>query len=174
MFGKNTIRERSNADNIFTNYDGLEDIDMVENWGDLKEGTWQNFDAFKAFYAEHGHSLSEYEQLMDCQEFINLMAMNLYFNNLDFPGNNIMMWRPRTEGGKWRFVAKDTEYGMGLYNDPVSYKILQWLYNPQFVSACQHIDKARLAHVRPTDESIFRKVCLRTHVSSRTAALEFC
>ena len=130
--GMLNIRERSNADNIFTNYDGLEGIDMVENWGDLKEGTWQNFDAFKAFYAEHGHTLSEYEQLMDCQEFINLMAMNLYFNNLDFPGNNIMMWRPRTEGGKWRFVAKDTEYGMGLYNDPVSYKILQWLYNPSY------------------------------------------
>ena len=30
--GMLNIRERSNEDNIYTNYDGLEDIDMFENW----------------------------------------------------------------------------------------------------------------------------------------------
>ena len=50
------IRERSNADNIYTHYNGLEDIDMIENWGELKEGTWDNYDAFRAFYTEHGHT----------------------------------------------------------------------------------------------------------------------
>jgi hypothetical protein len=35
------IRERSNEDNIYTNYNGLEDIDMVENWTELKTlETW--------------------------------------------------------------------------------------------------------------------------------------
>ena len=37
--GMLNIRERSNEDNIYTNYDGLEDLDMFENWGELKEGT---------------------------------------------------------------------------------------------------------------------------------------
>ena len=126
------IRDRSNEDNIYTYYNGLEDIDMFENWYELKEGDWDNYNAFKAFYAEHGHTLAEYEQWMDCGEFANLMIMNLYHNNLDFPGNNIVMWRPKTDGGRWRWIAKDTDFGMGLYDRDVNYKIIEWLYNHDF------------------------------------------
>ena len=126
------IRERGNEDNVYTHYDGLEDIDLIENWWDLKEGTWDAYNQFKDFYNEHGHTMAEYEQWMDCEEFANLMAMNLFFNNYDFPGNNIVMWRPRTEGGRWRWIAKDCDYTMGLYGDPVEYKILEWLYNPNY------------------------------------------
>ena len=132
--GMLNIRERSNEDNIYTNYDGLEDIDMFENWGELKEGTSENFEAFKKFYAEHGHTMAEYEQWMDCHEFINLMIMNLYYNNQDFPGNNIVMWRPRAEGGRWRWVVKDTDFGLGLYGSPANYKTFEWLYNPNYDS----------------------------------------
>ena len=70
------IRERSNEDNIYTNYDGLEDIDMFEN-GELKEGTWDRYIAFKAFYNNHGHTLAEYAEWMDWKEYINLMIENL-------------------------------------------------------------------------------------------------
>ena len=89
------IRERSNAANIYTNYDGLEDIDMIENWYLLKEGTYDNYIDFVHFYKEKGHTWEEYDKLMDLDEYINLMVMNLYYNNFDFPGNNFMMWRPR-------------------------------------------------------------------------------
>lgn len=126
------IRERSNDDNIFTNYDELEDIDMIENWWDLKVGTWDNYNAFKAFYTEHGHTLAEYEKWMDTEEFINLMAANLYYCNLDFPGNNIVMWRPTAEGGRWRFIMKDTDFGLGLYGRDVNYNTLEWLYNNSY------------------------------------------
>ena len=128
------IRERGNEDNVYTHYDGLEDIDLIENWWDLKEGTWDEFNRFYAFYDQHGHTMAEYEQWMDCEEFANLMAMNLFYNNYDFPGNNIIMWRPRTADGRWRWIAKDCDYTMGLYGDPVNYKILEWLYNPNYDS----------------------------------------
>lgn len=121
------IRERSNEDNIYTHYNKLEDIDMIENWWDLKEGDWENFNRFKAFYQEKGHTLAEYEQWMDCGEFANLMLMNLYYSNRDFPGNNIVFWRPRTAGGRWRFVAKDTDFGLGLYDHPSNYNTIAWL-----------------------------------------------
>jgi hypothetical protein len=121
------IRERSNEDNIYTHYDKLEDIDMFENWGELKEGDYQNINRFKAFYQEKGHTLEEYEQWMDCGEFANLMLMNLYYSNRDFPGNNIVLWRPRAEGGRWRFIAKDTDFGLGLYDHPYNYNTIAWL-----------------------------------------------
>jgi hypothetical protein len=125
--GMLNIRERSNEDNIYTNYDGLEDIDLFENWKELKEGTWDNLNAFKKFYAEHNHTLEEYAQWMDWEEFLNLMIMNLYFDNEDFPCNNIVMWRPRTEGGKWRWIAKDTDFGLGLYGASPSYNTIAWV-----------------------------------------------
>lgn len=135
------IRERSNDDNIFTNYNELEDIDMVEIAqenskvvAELKAGTEDNYDAFVKFYSEAGHTLAEYAEWMDWEEYINLMVMNLYFNNQDFPGNNIVMWRPTAEGGKWRWISKDTDFGLGLYGSQADYKTFDWLYNPKYDS----------------------------------------
>lgn len=130
--GMLNIRERSNEDNIYTNYDGLEDLDMFENWWELKEGTWDNYNAFKEFYTEHGHTLAEYDKWMDTMEFLNLMLVNLYYNNRDFPGNNIVMWRPRSEDGRWRWIMKDTDFGLGLYGVSAGYNTIKWLYDPNY------------------------------------------
>ncbi len=121
------IRPRSNEDYVYSYYDGLEDIDMLENWWELKEGEWDNFNAFKAFYEGKGHSFEEFDELMDTSEFCNLMIMGTFFDNKDFPGNNIVMWRPQAEGGKWRWVAKDTDFGMGLYGERYNYPTLNWI-----------------------------------------------
>lgn len=126
------IRERSNEDNIYTNYDGLEDIDMVENWYVLKEGDYDEWKAFMDFYQAHGHSYEEYDKIMDVREFMNVMILNLFFCNLDFPGNNIVWWKPQAEGGRWRVVVKDTDFGLGLYNRSVDYNTIEWLYNPNY------------------------------------------
>jgi hypothetical protein len=112
--GMLNIRERANENNIITHYDGLEDIDLIEN-EELKEGTIDNFNAFKKFYEEKGHTLAEYAEWMDWEEYLRITIMNMYFNNLDYPGNNNVLWRPRAEGGKWRWIAKDLDYTMGLY-----------------------------------------------------------
>jgi hypothetical protein len=137
--GMLNIRERSNEDNIWANYQKLEDIDMIEISQDnsrmveeLKAGSWDNYNAFKDFYREQGHTLKEYEEWMDCDEYINLMVMNLYFNNQDFPGNNVVLWRPTAEGGRWRWIAKDTDFGLGLYSSSADYKTIEWLYDPNY------------------------------------------
>lgn len=132
--GMLNIRERGNESNIYTNYNHLEDVDVVENWNSLKEGTMENLDAFKAFYNEHGHTLDEYRQWLDIDEFINYMAMNMYYNNVDFPSNNLMMWRPRTENGRWRFIAKDVDYALGIYDGVYNYQYISWFYNNTFDS----------------------------------------
>ena len=132
--GMLNIRERSNEDNIYSNYDGLEDIDMIENWYELKEGDMENYNAFKEFYKENGHSREEYEKWMDTTEFLNLMLTNLFFNNRDFPGNNIVMWRPRTEDGRWRWIMKDTDFGLGLYDTKPDYNTIKWVNDNNYDS----------------------------------------
>ena len=130
--GMLNIRERSTEDNIYTNYDGLDDIDMIKNWSELKAGDWIQYRRFLEYVKEGSHTLEEYGEWIDWQEFINLMVMNLFFNNQDFPANNIVMWRPRSEEGRWRFVAKDTDFGLGIWNAPVYYNTIQWLYTPGY------------------------------------------
>jgi hypothetical protein len=62
--------------------------------------------------------------------------MNHYFNNIDYPGNNNVIWRPRAEGSKWRWIAKDLDYSMGLFNPNAGesggydHKIIEQWYNP--------------------------------------------
>lgn len=126
------IRSRTNEDYVYTFYDGEEDIDLIENWWELKAGSWDNFNAFRDFYSASGHTIDEYEKWMDTSEFANLMVMQLYHNNLDFPGNNIVMWRPRAVGGRWRWIAKDTDFGLGLYDRAYDYRIFDWLYDNSF------------------------------------------
>lgn len=132
--GMLNIRERSNEDNVFTHYDGLEDIDMVENGYQLKEGDMDNFLKFNDFYHEDGHTIVEYDKWMDVGEYRDLMIMNLFYNNIDFPGNNVVMWRPRSETGRWRFIAKDADYTLGRNEVLPSYNIIEWLYTPGYDS----------------------------------------
>jgi len=147
--GMLNIRERSNEDNIYSNYNGLEDIDMVEishekvdnvdqfleEFKGSEDETFYN--AFKAFYSEKGHTKAEYEQWMDVSEYLNVMIMNLFYGNIDFPGNNIVFWRPNdddTESGLpkiWRFIVKDTDFGLGLYNRQNNYNTIDLLYHPE-------------------------------------------
>jgi len=126
------IRERSNEHNIFTNYQGLEDIDMIENYKSLKVGTMENWSEFEKFYKTSGQSYSDFKKYLDVDEFMNVMIFNVFFCNLDFPGNNIVWWRPRAEGGRWRILVKDVDFGLGLYSRPVDYNYLKWLHNPNY------------------------------------------
>lgn len=128
--GMLNLRERSNEDNIYTNYDGLEDVDIIENWRDLSEGSMDEFIRFRDFYKEEGHSYDEYAEWMDIPEFANLFIMNIFFSNCDFPGANCIMWRPRKANGKWRWIAKDTDLGLGFLNQRYNYPTFNFLYEP--------------------------------------------
>lgn len=134
------IRERSDEDLIATHYDGLEDIDMVENWSELETGTMDSIEEFQAFFKEPDHTAQEYEERMDVKEFMDIQLVNLYYNNCDFPGNNMILWRPQAEGGKWREILKDTDYAMGLKfssakGNPFDYPTLTWLHDNTFPGA---------------------------------------
>ena len=131
-----TIRERSNEDNIFTNYNELEDITMVENWGELKSGEWEQWAAFKTFVQTPGHTKAEYEQMIDVTEFINHTIMELFYANQDYPGNNVVFWRPLDESTGyrpvWRMLGKDTDFGFGLYGRTPAYDMFEFMYNHDY------------------------------------------
>ena len=145
--GMLNIRERSNEDNVYSNYNGLEDLDMIEIGHEqvngvnlfeeeLKEGTADFYENFKKFYSEKGHTLAEYEQWLDVSEYLNVAAMDLFYGNNDWPGNNTVFWRPNDDDKdsglpkRFRVIVKDTDFGLGLYGKQNSYDMLNLLYNP--------------------------------------------
>ena len=149
--GMLNIRERSNEDNIESNY-GIEDMDMVEiSHEQIKENNVTTdlfieefkgsedktfYNDFKTFYSQTGHTLAEYEQWLDVSEYLNVVIMNLFYGNNDWPGNNTVFWRPNdddTESGlpkRFRVIVKDTDFGLGLYGKPNSFNMIDLLYNP--------------------------------------------
>lgn len=130
--GMLNLRERSNEDYIYTNYDGLEDVDVIENWYEVSEGSNDLNAEFQAFFREDGHSAEEYKERMDITEFLNLMISEIVYCTTDFPGNNIIMWRPTAENGKWRWIAKDLDSALGSLPQQWDFKYLTWLYDPKF------------------------------------------
>ena len=109
------MRERSTDDFVLANY-ATEDVDVIEKWsGSLKAG---DMVAFNQLLDELRLSTVNYQWLydnVDIDEFINYMILQIYVANTDFPNNNVVLWRKKN-GGKWRFILKDLDFGLYLYD----------------------------------------------------------
>jgi hypothetical protein len=117
-WGIQNLRERSNEDFVLANY-ATEDIDMIENWwGELKTGDKTAWNQLMTELRKSSNQMN-YQWIMnqiDISEYINYMILEIYVSNTDFPGNNMVMWKPKTTDGKWRFVLKDTDQGLGIWD----------------------------------------------------------
>lgn len=122
------IRERANEDNVWSHYNEMTDITVIENRV-LKKGDWQLYQDFEDFFNEDGHTLAEYDSIMDVVEFTNLMIDNIFMSNTDFPGNNNVLWRPNAEGGRWRWIIKDVDRAFGIWGHSSSEEFLKWCLN---------------------------------------------
>ena len=120
---------------LYINGEYMGMLNIRERSNELKEGDDVFYQAFKEFYSQKGHTLAEYEEWMDVSEYLNIMVMNLFYGNIDFPGNNIVFWRPNDDAKvdlpkRWRFIVKDTDFGLGLYGRKSDYNTIDLLYNP--------------------------------------------
>ena len=104
---------------------------------ELKEGTIDFYDNFVKFYSEKkDHNLAEYEEWIDVNEYLNVMVMNLYYGNIDFPGNNYVLWRPNDDAKdcplpkRFRVIVKDTDFGIGLYSRSSDVNTIGMIYKP--------------------------------------------
>ena len=103
------LRERTNEDYIEANYDGLEDIDMIENWWEVKTGSGDALWQFTELYNKKDVMFPQLEEVMDVDNFLDMFAIQTFAGNTDYPNNNIVCWKPWAEGSKWRWVLKDID-----------------------------------------------------------------
>ncbi|MBD5257253.1 MAG: hypothetical protein HDS52_00985 [Barnesiella sp.] len=121
--GLYALRQRSNEDYVEDCYDGLEDIDMLENWEEIKAGDDESFKQLRALY-ESNPTYEQMAEAIDVENFANLYIANAWATNTDFPGNNIVMWRPTADGGKWRWIMKDLDF---LASNPSNYNYFDFV-----------------------------------------------
>ena len=69
--------------------------------------------------------------LVDIENFILYEVAQIYFDNGDWPGNNIKWWRPNSPAGKWRWILFDTDFGFGLspFGDETGEMLLHYKHN---------------------------------------------
>jgi hypothetical protein len=133
-WGIQNLRERSEDDFVLANYH-TEDVDMIENWwGELKSGDKTDWNLLMTELRKSSSQMNAQWIMdqVDLNEFINYMILEIYSSNTDFPGNNMVMWKPKTPGGKWRFILKDLDQTLGIWDRPdypVSFNALTYNLN---------------------------------------------
>lgn len=134
------VRERSNEDYVEPNYGGLEEIDMVENHYDLKAGSKDAYYNFAWHCLQPDLTLQRVKEMADVESFLDMLVINTFGYNTDFPLNNIVCWRP-TSGAdtRWRWILKDLDrFGMwNMRKESVAGDFLEYLLgvyneNPTF------------------------------------------
>lgn len=116
------LREKINEHFIAANHEGVEAdrIDLLENDGVAIHGDADHYRAMIALVSggdiQDPGVYAQIEGMVDIENFIDYQAAQIYFDNTDWPGNNVKFWRPRAEGGRWRWILFDTDFGFGLWN----------------------------------------------------------
>jgi hypothetical protein len=117
------IRERLTEDYLAEHY-GVDpdNVDLLEiaypnTYVSVIEGDLQQFDAVYDYIQKNDLSVDEHYQYVqnriDLNNFIDYVISEIYFNNGDWPTNNVKFWRPRTETGKFRFMLFDLDWSYG-------------------------------------------------------------
>jgi hypothetical protein len=129
FWGIHNIRERYDRHYLSIKYDIDETrIDLLTGNASVKEGSntlfvgLMNYVNNVRFPISSPEVYAEVRRRMDIRNFIEYQISNMYFNNRDWPHNNIDYWRYQVEGdyvpdapppydGRWRWMMFDTDFG---------------------------------------------------------------
>ena len=132
------LREKLNEHFVASNR-GLDPdrMDFLGNGGGNYEvfaGTTDNYKELIGYIESHDLDEKEHfnhvAEFVDIDNYIDYMIAEIYFNNTDWPGNNIKYYRPTIPGGKWRWLIFDTDFGFGLYNTGYNENTLDFALEP--------------------------------------------
>jgi len=118
-WGMYNIREKLTKHYIEENYGHDKDsIDLMEHRKDVNAGSRRHYNKMRSFMRKNSLASQEnfdiVDSMMDVENFMEYQIIEIYIDNQD-AGGNIKFWRPQTEGGKWRWILYDTDFGLGHY-----------------------------------------------------------
>ncbi|PID88945.1 MAG: hypothetical protein CSB02_00050 [Bacteroidia bacterium] len=110
-WGIHTIRDR--IDERYIEYTYHIDKDSVEFLEGSNIHYLTNFIENNSL--EYSHNYNYIATQIDIPNYIDYTIAELFFNNYDWPGNNMKLWR-KIPDGKWRWVFYDIDAGFGNEN----------------------------------------------------------
>ena len=126
FWGIKNLRERYDKHYLSRNYELPDDrIDLLSDNSVVKEGSADYYnsvlDSLEQYPIDDLGGMEFIERHIDVQNFTEFNASQIYFNNVDWPGNNNEYWRytgpPERRGsprdGRFRWLMFDLDFGMG-------------------------------------------------------------
>jgi len=120
-WGIHNLREKVNEHFIAAHHNlDADEIDILENNAQVVQGSADHYTNLLNFIQSNDITLStvytQVQDLINIDNYIAYQVSQIYFDNTDWPGNNIKLWRPQTVSGQWRWILYDTDFGFGLFN----------------------------------------------------------
>ena len=160
--GLQALMERANTDYLKANYGLDEDeIDLI-NISDVTgpKATKGSLDAYNELVSflekEDSKTNAFYEgacRRMDMDEYIDYQIFEQFVVNVDWPGNNAKLWREKKAGSRFRWIAFDMDYGLGIQNG-TTYAVSDINY----IQWCRGEGKTSWANGEPWMVTIFKNL----------------
>ena len=120
-WGLYNLREKVNEHFIAARHSlDPDSIDILERNAEIVEGSNVDYLALRELIATgdltDSATFSTVANQIDLTSFTQFNVAQIYFDNRDWPGNNLKFWRAQRPGAKWRYVLFDTDFGAGIYN----------------------------------------------------------
>jgi hypothetical protein len=126
-WGIHNLRERYDEDYFSRKYDiDTKDLDFLESNQRVRNGNAEHYSNMISFVENNPLSdpgaYKHLQSLMDTDNYIDFFIVNIFFNNIDWPGHNLKYWRysgeplnnpPPGKDGRWRWAFNDFDFGFG-------------------------------------------------------------
>ena len=143
FWGVYAMREKMDEHYAESNHDvNSSEVDLLNSWGVL-EGTDAHFIETFEVLMQASSNLSEFYQVadsrLDLENYMDYFIAETYLQNKDWMGiewglNNVKLWRPQTEGGKWRYMMYDLDFGFSFLWGSVEDNFIAKAKNPPYPS----------------------------------------
>lgn len=120
-WGLYNMREKNNEHMLASKHNiDADEITILTNNAEVLEGSNTDYNNLINYVASIDLSIDanfEYvRDRVDLENYALYQAANIYYNNTDWPGNNIKFWSH--PNGKWRWIMYDTDFGFGPWWNP--------------------------------------------------------
>ncbi len=110
---------------------GVEDADLMRGISPPVAGDRRAWDETLAFFETHGlgddGNFARARALVDLDNFTDYWIFQIYSGNIDLEEANMIWFRPRATGGRWRWIMWDMDVAFGLVpQSPVTHDTLAW------------------------------------------------
>ncbi len=150
------LRERSNQDHVWANHHHTGKIERVDY---IRKSSSSHFKKLRKLCLRKSTTYANLEPLIDMEEWANILCVQIFSANTDWPFNNASLWRPLKRNGKWRWILKDIDYigrilRPDLTDDMLTFNYLKYLT----ITGDTTSQEIRMTHRAPTAFFLFQKL----------------